>query len=227
MLLNRSVAVGIIHYRDCSMSLYDFGSREDQPGANYFLSQSADNRTESEKQESTLSIYNPDAPEIMSARTQADETINISGAFIKVYPRAESANYDLVWEEDADPVYLNHHKIKAFFKPANLKIELEKWGIDTSAPTEVVFSHRQLYELLGERMLRAGDVLYLPFNAASINPTHYKITNGAPSGNFRYTWLYFTCQAVVLKADATIRVDDDLQDRLQDDPSGPGFSEAY
>jgi len=81
--------------------------------------------------------------------------------------------------------------------------------------------------VFGERMLRAGDVIYLPYNAAAINPTHYRVTNGAPSGNFRYVWFYFTCQAVVLKADSTIRPQDDLQDRPQDDPGGAGFRESY
>lgn len=209
------------------MPLYDFGSREDQPGPNHFLQKSPDNRSTQEQENSPLSIYDKDSPEVLLARSQADETINISGAKIRVYPRTDNSDFDLVWEEDPDPTYLNHYNMKAFFKPANLKIELKKWGIQAEAPTEIVFSHRQVYEALGERMLRAGDVLFLPYNAAAINPTHYRVTNGAPTGNFRYTWLYFTCQAVILKADSTVRVKDDLQDRPQDDPGGVGFRESY
>jgi len=209
------------------MPLYEFGSREELPGPNHFLQQSQDFRSDEQKENGPLSIYQPDSPEVLTARTQADETINTSGAQVKIYPRTDNADFDLVWEEDPDPTYLNHYRMKAFFKPANLKIELKKWGIQTEAPTEIVFSHRMLYEVFGERMLRAGDVIYLPYNAAAINPTHYRVTNGAPSGNFRYVWLYFTCQAVVLKADSTIRPQDDLQDRPQDDPGGAGFRESY
>jgi len=209
------------------MPLYDFGNRDELPGPSQFLQQSQDNRTEQEKVNGALSVYNPESPEVLLARTNADEMINTSGAEVKIYPRTDNADFDLVWEEDPDPTYLNHYKIKAFFKPANLKIELKKWGIDTAAPTEVIFSHRQLFEVLGERMLRAGDVIYLPYNAAAINPTHYKVTNGAPSGNYRYMWLYFTCQAVILKADTTVRVQDDLQERFQADPGGAGFRESY
>ena len=210
------------------MPLYDFGMKNDEPSVNHFLQQSQDNRSEAEKGESLLSIYDDElSPEVLTARAAADEMINTSGAKVKVYPRTDSADYDLVWEENPDPTYLVHYNMKAFFKPQELKIELKKWGIDTSASTEIVFSHRQLYEVLGERMLRAGDVIYLPYNAAAINPTHYKVVNGAPSKNYRYTWLYFNCQAVILKADTTVRVEDDIQDRPQDDASGTAFRESY
>jgi hypothetical protein len=174
-----------------------------------------------------LSIYDNDSPEVLTARSNAEETINLSGALVKVYPRTDNADFDLVWEEDPDPTYLNHFKIKAFFKPTVLKIELKKWGIDTAAPTEIVFSHMGVYKELGERMIRAGDVIYLPYNAAAINPTHYRVTNGSPTGNFRYSWMYFTCQAVILKADSTVRPQDDIQDRNQAEPGGVGFRESY
>lgn len=209
------------------MGIYDFGPKDEQPSPVDFLRVGVDHRTEEQKVNTDLGIYDPEAPEILTARANADEMINTSGAFIKVYPRTDNADFDKVWEEDPDPTYLTHFEMKAFFKPQTLKTELKKWGIDTSVPTEIVFSHRQLYERLGERMLRTGDVLYLPYNAAAINPTHYKVTNGSPFGNFRYSWLYFTCQAVVLKADTIVRVRDDIQDRPHDDPSSAGFREAY
>lgn len=209
------------------MPLYDFSKSSDEPGVSHFLRQSQDLRTEDQKINSSLSIFQEDSPEVLTARTNADEMINTSGAEIRVYPRTDNADFDIVWDEDPDPTYLNHYNMKAFYKPSQLKTELKKWGIDTSAPTEIVFSHRQLYEKFGERMLRDGDVIYIPFNAASINPTHYRVTNGSPTGNFRYTWLYFTCQTDILRADSTIRVKDDIQDRNEIEPSGSGFRESY
>lgn len=209
------------------MGIYDFGLREDQPTPSDFLKQAPDNRSEQEKVNGQLSVFNTDSPEMLTARTNADEQINISGAEVKVYPRTDNRDFDLVWEEDPDPTYLNHFRIKAFFKPQTLKVELKKWGIDTSAATEIIFSHRQLFEQLGERMLRAGDVIHVPYNAAQINPTNYRVTNGAPTGNYRYTWMYFTCQTVILKADTIVRPEDDIQDRPQDDPGGAAFREAY
>lgn len=209
------------------MPLYNFGSKSELPGPSHFLQSAPDNRSDVERVNGLLSVYDTDSPEILTARTNVEEQINISGADVKVYPRTDNADFDLVWEEDPDPTYLNHFRTKAFFKPANLKIELKKWGIDTVAPTEIVFSHRRIFQELGERMLRAGDVIYIPYNAAAINPTHYRVTNGAPSGNYRYVWMYFTCQTVILKADTTVRPQDDIQDRNQAEPGGVGFRESY
>jgi hypothetical protein len=97
--------------------------------------------------------------------------------------------------------------LKAFFKPAPLETELKKWGADTINKTEVVFSHRQVFEKFGGRMLRTGDVLQLPFNAAmeDRSPKTYRVTNATPTGNFRYNWLYFSCTVETLNADISVR----------------------
>lgn len=208
------------------MPIYDFGLRVDLPSHDFHLKSAPDYRSESEKNDPSIAIFNEDAPEILTARAEVDEIINISGAKIKVYPRTDG-HHDVVWDESPDPTYHNSFEIKAFFKPTPLKIELKKWGIDAQADLEVVFSHRQLFEVMGERMLRNGDVINLPYNSASVNPTNYKILNGAPTGNYRYSWLFFTCQATILKADKTVRVKDDLQSKPDIQPGGPGFVESY
>jgi hypothetical protein len=206
--------------------IYEFGMKSGTPTPNFHLKVADDNRPEQDKLQSSISVYDEDAPEILTARSQVDEAINISGALVKVYPRTDAFN-DIVWEESPDPTYINHFKLKAFFKPSPLKIDLKKWGIDTQADLEIIFSHRQLYEVVGDRMLRNGDVINIPYNSASINPTHYKILNGSPTSNYRYTWLYFTCQATILKADKTVRVQDDIQTRPEVQPGGSGFVESY
>ena len=188
------------------MSIYRFGFELDNFGPD-FLSSAPDFRSDTDQRNSALSVYDTEAPEIKTARTLADEIINISGAEIKVFVRTDNANFDVVWDEDADPTYWSSDLMKAFFKPAPLETELKKWGADTINKTEVVFSHRQLYEKYGERMLRTGDVLQLPFNSSFVdrNPSNYRVINGTPSGNFRYTWLYFSCSVETLNADISVR----------------------
>lgn len=188
------------------MSIYRFGFELDNFGPD-FMSGAPDFRSDTDQRNSALSVYDTEAPEIKTARTLADEIINISGAEIKVFVRTDNADFDVVWDEDADPTYWSSDLMKAFFKPAPLETELKKWGADTINKTEVVFSHRQLYEKYGERMLRTGDVLQLPFNSSFVdrNPSNYRVINGTPSGNFRYTWLYFSCSVETLNADISVR----------------------
>lgn len=209
------------------VGFYDFGMKQDDPTPSSFLQVGPDLRTPEQQLNSAFSLSDQDAPEILTARAEADSYINFSGNNIRIYPRTDNADYDKVWDEDPDPTYLTHYNMKAFYKPQPLQHELKKWGFDTTSNTEVVFSHRQLYEILGARMLRVGDVLYLPYNAASINPGYYRVTSASPTGQFRYIWLYFTCNVTILKADTTIRPVDDMQPRMDQDPGSVAFRESY
>lgn len=49
----------------------------------------ADFRSDTDQRNSALSVYDTESPEIKTARTLADEIINISGAEIKVFVRTE------------------------------------------------------------------------------------------------------------------------------------------
>jgi hypothetical protein len=167
-------------------------------------------RSDVERRNSPIQIHNPENADLKLARLLADEQINISGAEIKVYIRTDNADYDEVWDEDADPTYWNPEFMKAYFKPQPIEVELAKWGADTKNKTEAIFSHVQVYNQFGERMLRTGDVLQLPYNAAAISPKNFRIINATPSGNFRYHWLYLTCTVETLTADITIRPEEDM-----------------
>lgn len=168
-------------------------------------------RTEAEQRHTQIAIHDPSTGDVKLARQLADEMIHVSGAEVQVYLRTNNEDFDHVLDADADPTYWNPVSMKAFFKPAPVEVELTKWGADVGENRiEVIFSHRQLYEKFGDRMLRVGDVLTLPYNAAAINPTNYRITNATPSGNFRYIWLYLTCQVEVLTADITVRPKNDM-----------------
>lgn len=205
---------------------YNFGQNYGAVSTDVFNEVVTSFQSDVDRDNGMLSIYNPENPEIATARTLADEMVNISGAEVKVYTRTDNEDYDAVWDEDPDPTYWNRFSIKAFFKPANIEAELKEWGIDSLNKTEVVFSHRMLYELLGERMLRVGDVLILPYNATNktLAPSTYRITNATPTGNFKYTWLYFTCAVESLTADITVRPEQDVQ---ADDQERGTFYESH
>lgn len=174
----------------------------------------ASGRTDVEQINPSLSIYRPESADIKMARQLADEMVNVSGAEIKVFLRTDNADYDEVWDEDPDPTYWNPFIIKGYFKPEDIEVELHRWGLDTQNKITITFSHRQIYEKVGERMLRSGDVLQIPFNAVPISPKNYRIVNATPSGNFRYTWLYLKCAAELLTADVTVRPERDTQNEF-------------
>lgn len=167
-------------------------------------------RSDIDRTHSSLAIHDPESNDLKTARQLADEVINISGAMLKVFLRTDNADYDAVWDEDPDPTYWTPLSIKGFFKPNAIEAELERWGVDVKNKVEVTFSHRQLYELVGERMLRPGDVIQIPFNSIPISLKNYRVTNATPTGNFRYNWLYYMCQSELLTADITVRPDQDM-----------------
>ncbi len=177
-------------------------------------------RSDVDERHTPLALHDQESIDIKLARQLADEMISISGAEVKVYIRTDNNDYDHVWDEDPDPTYWTPVTLKGFFKPQQIEVELQRWGADTINKTEIIFSHRQLYNLLGERMLRIGDVIQLPFNAVPISPKNYRVLNGTPSGNFRYIWLYFTCQLELLTADITVRPEADMPVDEQDMSGG-------
>ena len=189
------------------MSIYKFGYDYGDTVEESFDDSFPDNRLDVDQRNSPLSLFDLESADVRTARTLADEVVNISGAEVKIFIRTNNNDYDSVWDEDADPTYWTSEMLKAFFKPAPLETELKKWGADTINKTEVAFSHRQVFEKFGSRMLRTGDVLQLPFNAAmeDRSPKTYRVTNATPTGNFRYNWLYFSCTVETLNADISVR----------------------
>ena len=159
---------------------------------------------------SPIAIHGYESNDIGLARKMAQEAINVSGAEVVVYVRTDNADWDRVWDEDPDPTYWNPINLKAYFKPEPLQSELKSWGIDTPNRTEVTFSHYEIYGIMGERMLRPGDVIQLPYNSMVHSPQYYRILNVTPAGNFRFIWLYLNCSVETLTADKTVRVVDDM-----------------
>jgi hypothetical protein len=182
-------------------------------------------RSDIDQRNTPLALHDPGSNDVKLARQQADEMINVSGATVTVYTRTNNSDFDTVWDEDPDPTYWNPVQLKGFYKPNPIEMELNRWGLDTTNKTDIIFSHRQLYELLGDRMLRIGDVVQIPYNAVTLGLRNYRILNATPSGQFRYIWLYYTCQLELLTADITVRPEGDMQ--TDDDlPSGGVYRES-
>ena len=63
-----------------------------------------DNRSDAEKENSMLSVYNQQNNDIALMERQIEEMINITGAPTTVFRRVRNqANKDEIWNEDADP----------------------------------------------------------------------------------------------------------------------------
>lgn len=211
------------------MPIYRFGVSTDPIAeGDLFDPIATDFRSDFEQRHTQVALHDPESGDLKQARKHADEIINVSGAEVKVFIRTDNSNYDPVWDADPDPTYWDSELMKAFFKPQPLEMELKKWGVDVDNRTEIVFSHHQVYSRFGERMLRIGDVIQLPYNAATpaVAPKNYRVTNAAPSGNFRYNWLYFTCAIEVLTADVTVRPPGD-QPMVEEPPPGMGGGTFY
>lgn len=192
------------------MGIHNFGVDTGGISPNIFHGVHKSFRSDVEQRHTPVSLHDNESADILMARQQADEMINVSGADIKIYARTDNADHDKVWDEDPDPTYWAPVSMKAFFKPEPLEAELLQWGIDTPNKTQVVFSFRQVISQFGERALRAGDVLQLPYNASTNSPKNYRVLNATPTGNFRYVWLYYTCKVETLTADITVRVEEDM-----------------
>lgn len=179
---------------------------------------SLDHRSDTEQDEPLLGIHNPDSQDLATAARMAREMSRNTGAKLQVYARTDNADFDQARDEDPDPTYHLPVPMRGYFKPQPMEFELKRWGVDAVNKTEVVFCASDLRERWGERMLRTGDVIVLPYNSpagnpgggGTLNPTQYRVVNGSPSGNYRYHWLYFTCTVESLTADVTVRVVEDM-----------------
>jgi hypothetical protein len=187
--------------------IYDFSQNAESPAD--YLQKHESVRTDVENRYSPVSIYNLNNDDIKNVKRHADEIINISGAEVIVYIRTDNSTTDNVWDEEPDPTYWNKTQLKAYFKPQPFELEMKLWGIDNKNKTEIVFSYLSIYDEFGDRLMRPGDVIQLPYGHIK-GPKNYKVNNVTPSGNYRYTWLYLTCVAELLNSDIAIRPENDI-----------------
>ncbi len=178
--------------------IYDFGE---------YAGVSADHgdlRTDIQKVSSQASLYNTESQDIVTANRMAREIIQTTGILTDVYIRTDNAKFNSVWDEDADPTYFQPVKIKGYYTPQPMTGELTKWGFDVKLTLEITYARSELFEYFGERMLRIGDVISIPYNSFDLNVGKFRITNAQEFGNFRYTWLYLKCNIENLTGDITV-----------------------
>lgn len=189
--------------------IYDFDNGKDSTLP--YLSAS-NFRSDVEQEEPLSQLHNPKSKDISLAEKLSREAIRTSGAHVMVYVRTNNSDHDDVWDEDSDPTYFNAIQMKAYFKPEPTELELKKWGLESENKTEVVFAMSDVQQNWPNRLIRAGDVIELPYNhpVAELDPGFYRVINASPSGNYRYHWLYLNCTVSTLTADITVRVVNDM-----------------
>lgn len=186
-----------------------------------------DHRTEIEKQQTLLSVYNHDNPDIAYAERLAEEIVNISGAPIMVYKRRRNQRDD-VWEEDADPTYKNRQMIYGRLLPEPAEIQLTRFGVDVPNTSTIVFARSVVLKQFGNRMISEGDVLIVPHNtligtqftdirdgSADNRIDQYRVVKSGDTGNFKYRWLYWSCVVEAVTGDKTIDVVRQESDRIK------------
>ena len=196
--------------------IYDFDAHQQFSS----IDKLPDNRSDQEKLDSLLSVYNHGSPDIAYAERLMEEVSNLSGGWITVFKRNRNpGNKDEVWDEDADPTYRKGIKVKGFFAPAPAEITLTKFGVDIENNVTIHFSRAITLHEFGKEMITEGDVLIVPHNTLTAaqstdlrdGPMNrvdtYRVLKSADTANFKYRWLFWsvTCQNVT--GDTSIQVD--------------------
>ena len=197
------------------MPIYNFDNKQSY----VTIDKVPDFRSDEEKLNSLLSIYNHGNPDIAYAERLAEEIINISGAWVTVYPRAiNSGNRDDIWDEDADPKFHRGVKLKGYFAPKPVAAQMTKWGIDAPNQTSVWFSRANIYKLFGNRMVTEGDIIILPHNTMSViqddnrdglgtKMDRFRVISASDQGNFKFRWIYWVCACENITGDPTVDVE--------------------
>lgn len=185
--------------------------RANFPGDDGFLG----HRSDLEREFPLVQAHDVESADLRLAMTTATEVCNVTGALLDIHQRTDNhGNADQVWDEDADPTYWPAIQLKAFFAPGAIEVALKTWGADAAIKLEMYFSMQALVRHFGERVLRANDVIYVPFNAiGNVQPCYFRIINFTPTGNYKYVWLYAKCNCESLTGDITVLPRDNQGDR--------------
>lgn len=183
------------------MAIYNFDRSQQYSN----LDSSIDFRSDADQLNPAHSQYNHDSPDIAAAERLALESIRVSGAWVTVLPRTDDNKYDKVWMEDTDPTYFVGVDFKAHFKPEPPEVVLTKFGHDAPNGISLVFSRAEVLSLLGERIIRNGDIIVVPYNSLVTRAEQYQVTHVADTGNFRFRWLYLTVDCVPLNRDESTK----------------------
>jgi hypothetical protein len=177
-----------------------------------------DHRNDSEKLNSSLSVYNHDNPDIAYAERLSEEIINVSGAWVMIFKRRRNEG-DEVWDEDADPTYKRGKRMKGYFVPEPAEISVTRWGVDVENQTTIVFSRAVILREFGNLMVGEGDLIVVPHNSligtqftdmrsgTNNRMDTYRVIKSGDTINFKYRWIYWSCLCQNIIDDKTIDVD--------------------
>jgi hypothetical protein len=144
------------------------------------------------------------SPDIGTASAMATEAVAQGGNGVEVYLRTDNADYDKVWDEDPDPTYWASIPAVAAYEPKQLEVAMKGWNLDATVTLEFVFPYDYALALFG-RLLRKGDVVFVPFNAiGDLTPKFFRLTNVTPTGPYRYRWMYINCSGQNCSGDITV-----------------------
>lgn len=197
------------------MPIYNFDTKQKF----ITIDQLPDNRSDEEKLNSLLAVYNHANPDISYAERLAEEWINIAGAWITVFKRNQNqGSADQLWNEDPSPTYRKGVKTKGFFVPQPAEVSLTKWGIDTQNQTTIHFCRAVIFKIFSHKMIVEGDVIIVPHNTMSVVQNidlrngfgnrldRYRVIKSSDTGNFKYRWLYWSCLLENLTGDSNLDV---------------------
>lgn len=162
-------------------------------------------RSDMEREYPLIQQHDIESLDIKTARRLATECAYISGAQVELFHRTDNASADPVWDEDPDPTYWAPSVLKGFYAPKTVEVALKNWGSDAAVKLNIFFSYSDLIERFGERLIRAGDIVRVPYNAiGNVTPKYFRVINASPSDNFRYSWLFFDCAMESITGDITV-----------------------
>jgi hypothetical protein len=193
--------------------IHSFGTVNDEPAD----SSLADFRGDIEQSNPLFQAYDMDSNDLSIVKNIAKEMIQVNGAPVRVHIRTDNADHDKIFDEDADPTYWAPINIRGFFVPNPMEYELTLWGVDSPNKTIIIFNLDEVAAIFPNRLFRTGDLIELPYDSKSQQkPKYFSIDNAQETGNFRYTWLYLTCQTTLIVGDVNLRPAQDIVEAIDE-----------
>jgi hypothetical protein len=171
------------------MAIYNFDKSEGFTS----LERVADHRPDHFKSNPQHAVYDHSNPDIALAEQTALENLRISGAWVTVLPRSDDNKFDKTWNEDANPTYYTGYDLKAYFAAEPPEVTLNKFGHDAPVKLEATFSRAEILQVIGDRLIRIGDVVIVPYNSLVVPARRFRVLHAAETGNYRYRWIYLKC----------------------------------
>lgn len=199
------------------MPIHPFESQKEEYST---IDRIPDFRTDVQKEATPLSIYNHQKNELALAEKWAEEQVNISGAWVTVFtkdvvvpdqaPQGQGQDLSDPFDEDADPIYNKGMNMKALFKPDSISLEMTRWGVDAPTKAEVIFARAPLLSIFGERLIKPGDVIELPYNEPVVQSNagsrRFVVNNSYSTEFYHYRWLYYKAVVELQTGDQAVQV---------------------